>query len=775
MRSDPAALAPERLLVFEVRGAISQFAAAIRRVPGLELVDEEELDGDADKAPMAYLLLPDVQALRQLESLWRRWQRNALAVGETPWRDVFQLLRDLRPWGPEDRLAQDEADILSDEIFGLDEQSAVSLEVELVYRASAATAAEKENEVRASITLQGGQVISRVRIEDIAYHALLVSLPVRSVRRIIDRELDSVAALEPVMHIRPQSLASGIEIADDEGATEVQRAGRLAAPILALLDGVPVAAHPALSAHLIVDDQFNLEPNTPVAGRVHGTAMASLIIHGDRNLQGSALPRRVHCVPVMGANDTFPANRLVVDLIYNAVLAMREGPNATAPEVVIVNISLGNARRPFHGRMSAWSRLLDRLAYRFGILFVVSAGNCRTAIGIEAYPTSMTFEEDSASNRARETLRGISQLVGERRLFSPGEAINGITVGACNQDAVSDANRASARAIVDPYGDLLMSNPSSALGPGFALGVKPDILMPGARERLRFVRNDQHIYVEPAGPTRAAGLKVASPPRGGRENVDGYTNGTSASAALASRTAHRIHDALDLAYGGVFRGLTALERAVLLKALLVHPAKWPDETAALIREVVGPANPQQHVMQKDNIRRFLGYGLVDADDAVACAADRATFWAVGMLEADKTATVDIPIPIVMGGKALPHFLSATLAWFAPTIPGRKSYRAVRLKILEPEALNSLRVKAHSNQPDTNQTNRGTVFTRCWSGDRAPVVGPDTTLSLTVQRDPDQGLVVDEPIPFGLAVTLSMPTIVEVYQQIRQRLGIPAPV
>src|ERR1700761_6703383 len=101
LRSDPAALAPERLLVFEVRGAISQFAAAIRRVPGLELVDEEELDGDVDKAPMAYLLLPDVQALRQLESLWRRWQRNALAVGETPWRDVFQLLRYLRPWGPE--------------------------------------------------------------------------------------------------------------------------------------------------------------------------------------------------------------------------------------------------------------------------------------------------------------------------------------------------------------------------------------------------------------------------------------------------------------------------------------------------------------------------------------------------------------------------------------------------------------------------------------------------------------------------------------------------
>ena len=60
LRSDPAALAPERLLVFEVRGAISEFANAVRKVPGLELVDEEELaSDDDDKAPVAYLMVPD--------------------------------------------------------------------------------------------------------------------------------------------------------------------------------------------------------------------------------------------------------------------------------------------------------------------------------------------------------------------------------------------------------------------------------------------------------------------------------------------------------------------------------------------------------------------------------------------------------------------------------------------------------------------------------------------------------------------------------------------
>jgi hypothetical protein len=84
LRTDPTALAPERLLVFEVRGSIGAFAAAVQRVPGLELIDEEELQADeTDKAPVAYLMAPDIRALQNLESLWRRWLRDELIYGET--------------------------------------------------------------------------------------------------------------------------------------------------------------------------------------------------------------------------------------------------------------------------------------------------------------------------------------------------------------------------------------------------------------------------------------------------------------------------------------------------------------------------------------------------------------------------------------------------------------------------------------------------------------------------------------------------------------------
>jgi Subtilase family len=770
LRADATALAPERLLVFEVRGAIGTFADAVRRVPGLELVDEEEMTSDElDRQPVAYLMVPDLAALRDIESLWRRWRAGQLVRGETAWSNVFERLRDLRPWGPADRVQPYEANILAAEIDGLEEGELVRLEIEMVFRANEAVAAENSETVIAAVGARGGRLVSRARIADIAYHALLVDLPVWSVRQIIAQAPDGIAGLESVMHIRPQSVSTGIEVDDPLEPDLAAIAPRaLGEPILALLDGVPVANHRLLADHVRIDDPFDLVPDALVAQRRHGTAMASLIVHGDRNRIEPSLPRQIHVVPVIGNGDAFPRDRLIIDMIFLAVTRLRE----TAPNVLIVNLSLGNARRPFHGQLSAWARLVDRLAQRFGLLFIVSAGNQVEHFGVTAYPTSLAYEAAAGLDRATATVTALNNIAADRRLLSPAETVNGVTVGACNDDAVSPADRALARALIDPFPDHRTANPSSSLGPGFANAVKPDILMPGAREHLQVIRSHGHIDVRPSRPARGAGLRVAAPPANGRENLDGYTNGTSAAAALASRTCHRIHDALEATYGAEFLSLPTINRAVLLKALLVHPARWPDDMAELIRRTIGPAGRGQASRQKDNIRRFLGYGCVDADDAVACASDRATFFATGTLQRDRTATIAVPVPVAIGGQARPHMLAATLAWFTPVSPGRKSYRSCKLKILDPTEIGALAVAAHSNQPDGNQTNRGTVFTRCWSGDSAPVVGPDMTIALQIQRDPDQAAVIDEPLIYGLAVTLAMPGELRIYEQARALIAPP---
>lgn len=770
LRADPAGLAPERLLVFEVRGSISSFAAAIQQVAGLELVDEEELEGDeGDDHPCAYLLVPDMAALRNLESLWRRWQAGQLVRGETTWANVFEHLRDLRPWGPNDRVHPSDRTFLATIVDGREDDELIRVEIELVFRSNDVAARESEAEASGAIVARGGAIVSRARLADISYHALLADIPAWAVREIIEQRIEGIAGLESVMHIRPQSEATTVEIADPAEIPLADGAERaLGEPILALLDGVPVSAHRQLAAHIDLDDPFELEPDALVESRAHGTAMASLIIHGDLNRNEDRLPRKIHVVPVMGNGDTFPHDRLVVDLIYLAVTQLRE----QRPGVVIVNLSLGNRYRPFHNQLSPWARLLDRLSYRFGLLFVVSAGNQITDFGITAYATVREYEDADGQSRATSMITALHGIMAERRLLSPAETVNGITVGGGNVDSVAPVDRALARALIDPYPDHLMANPSSSLGPGFARSVKPDILMPGAREHMRFVRNHTHIDLVPAAASRGAGLRVAAPPRGGRENLDGYTNGTSAAAALASRTCHRIHDALEAAYGEEFLRLPPSQRAVLLKALLVHPAQWPQDTADLIKSTLGPTGRGQASKQKDNIRRFMGYGYVDADDAVACAADRATFFATGLLGVDRIVTIDVPVPVAIGGKARPHSLSATVAWFSPVSPGRKSYRSCRLKILKPAELDALAVSVHGWQPDENQSNRGTVFSRCWSGENSPVVTPNMTIPLVVQRDPDQGAPVDEVIPFGLAVTIAMPGEVALYDEVRARAASP---
>ncbi len=82
------------------------------------------------------------------------------------------------------------------------------------------------------------------------------------------------------------------------------------------------------------------------------------------------------------------------------------------------------------------------------------------------------------------------------------------------------------------------------------------------------------------------------------------------------------------------------------------------------------------------------------------------------------------------------------------------------------------MKGHGWQPDENQTNRGTVFPRCWEGADAPVVTAEMTIPLTIQRDLDQGGTADEAITFGLAVTLAMPGEIELYNEVMARVAPP---
>lgn len=100
--------------------------------------------------------------------------------------------------------------------------------------------------------------------------------------------------------------------------------------------------------------------------------------------------------------------------------------------------------------MSPWARLLDRLAYRFGI-FLVSAGNIVGDFEIPGFATSVELESATPDARSSAFIQALARIQADRRLLAPGETVNGLTIGAKNSDWVSAADRAFARTNVDPF------------------------------------------------------------------------------------------------------------------------------------------------------------------------------------------------------------------------------------------------------------------------------------------------------------------------------------
>jgi hypothetical protein len=769
LRADPNALAPERLLVFELTGGVMNFQAAVRRVPGLEFLGAEDIEEDEfDKNPVLYLMVPSEGALRNLVTLWRTWQQTGtVPYGFGTWKTLLSQLRDIRPWGPEDRIAPGDFSVLTAEAAS--GEAVVRLEVELVFRRNGDPV---EQEARESIQSLGGVVISRSRIEGAGYHALLVDVPTPALSNALNRDPLGLAGSEAILQIRPQSIFELIPLEEVPGPAPSDPPNVAGDPIAAIFDAVPLSGHPRLAGALSIDDPFDLEPRA-VGPRKHGTAMASAVVHGDiHQVWDRPLQRPIHFVNMLYATadpdhpERFP-DMLPADMFEQALVRMREGDAPTAPHVIVINASLGDPNKPFAGRISGWARVVDYLSSKYGVLFVISAGNHTDWFETQGM-TAGEFESLPVEQRTRVALRASASQIATRRILAPAEAMNAITVGALHADNYIHPHPLPAGTF-DIWADTGLCTVSSGLGPGYRGATKPDILAPGGRHPVRLAPQGANHRLHPLpNPGVFAGIAVAAPPTATslNPNVIARSVGTSVAAALATGVAARAHEALEAAYPD-FVELPSGQRAALLKALLVHGARWTEARELLI-EILGPADNQQHYRQKDNVRRYLGFGAYDPELIINCADDRATLWAVGALASDDGRRFRIPWPGAMSGKAQPHRLSATLAWFAPPLPGAVAYRGTRMKIIEPSQLGAAGVKADGIQPHPDQAHKGTVVHRRWDGARAAALPGDGYFEIDVQREPDG---IEEPANFALVVTMQMEGEVQVYNQVLSRVAV----
>ena len=618
LRDDPTSLAPERVIVFEIAGTIANFVKAVGRVRGLEFMAEYEGDEFAadqdfavrdsrkdrkgqdrtDKGVPArfYLAMPDMQALRELLSLWERWGRGErLGTGFTPFEHLFGQLRALRPWGPEDRIPDETMGFWREETARNPDQP-VRTEVELWYRDNEGRRTAASRNLAALVTGAGGQMVHEAVISDVAYHGALIDIPAAEVRNLIEHRSVTLALADDIMFLRPQSMLLGpIEV--EPGADAAAGVGgppAAGAPVAALLDGVPVQAHSLLANRLVLDDPDNLQGRAIVSRRVHGTAMASLILHGDRNEGEPVLSRPIYVRPVMIANEHghehTEADRLVIDTVYRSVLRIKgsEAQEAAAPTVFLINISIGDTRRPFTRLVSPLARLIDFLSVRYNVLFLVSGGNVSAPLAIPDYANWTAFEAAAPNDRERAVVRALNAAKHERTILSPAESLNALTIGAQHHDHVGA--RVGWQNAVDPFADDSLPNVSSGLGLGYRRMIKPEMFFPGGREYVRMMSTGNGLRVKVGSPQRLYGLRAAAPDPSGQGRLD-YTalsDGTSSATALATRSAHRIFDALmDRDGGSMLADIDPQFYAVVVKSLLVHSARW-NGNHELLKEICGP-------------------------------------------------------------------------------------------------------------------------------------------------------------------------------------------
>jgi len=798
LRSDAVGLVPEQVIVLETVGPVGNFVNAVRRVDGLEWLweveredippDEDFYVADHEGAPRAdkalqgrlFLVFSNQQALRQLLSLWDSWKLGRpLPRGLRKWDGIFSQLRDVRPWGVADRL--EETGVLEDWRDRVDHgQEAIPCEIELWFRHDERVRVAARDRVRHILGHLGGEVLAESIIEEIAYHALLARLPVGEVRTLLGQAAQQVSLVqcEQIQFLRAAGQMAGIlaegERSTDYGAVE-EPPTVIGEPVVALFDGLPLQNHRRLVGRLIVDDPDDHESRYQASDRRHGTAMASLILHGDLDAGEPALNRRLYVRPILQPDprdwrrtreEAVPQTELVVDLLHRAVKRLFEGSAsepAVAPQICVINLSIGLRDRLFDGRsgLSPLARLLDWLAWKYKVLFVVSAGNHTQPVQL-GLPRSEIPGLTPGDFQAL-VVRAVALDNRHRRLLLPAEAVNAITVASVHDDASSAPAMPGA---VDPYVDAGLPSMINAQGMGHRRAVKPEIQLPGGRVVLvegaqQGNRASFDVQIRPGPP----GQRVAAPgPSAGDLTYTWHTRGTSNATALASRAASSLYDVLqELRSGPGGDLIDTVPYAVWLKTLLVHGATW-GTAANVLERILGT---RQYTGQfSDRIVRLLGYGAVDAGRVRECTERRVTALGGGFLQADQAHVYRFPLPPSLSGQRGWRRLIITLAWLTPVNLKHQAWRCGHLWFTPPwQALQVSHREAH-----WQAVQRGTVQHEVMDGESAVAFVDGQGLEIQVNCRSDAG-VLEQAVPYALATTLEVAQEigVDIYDEISLRI------
>nr|VFK09871.1 MAG: Subtilase family protein [Candidatus Kentron sp. LPFa]VFK25731.1 MAG: Subtilase family protein [Candidatus Kentron sp. LPFa] len=725
-----------------------------------------------------FLSFTNEQGMKELLSLWKKWKKGEkLPRGKTKWRDVFKQTLKIRRWGMEETLYETGMiDHWRDLIDPIQPDRKIRFQIELFYRQNAERRKNNETTVGALLRETGGQSLgSFIDMPDIAFHAVKAELPEGKIRHLLnalDSSSDSDLGLfkfPGVMYFRPTGQSLVISNDESGAAAEFPDSGDMPRlpPMAAILDGVPNLQHEALKDRILFDDPDNLAAEYQPGERKHGTAMASLVIHGELDGQPDPLSSQVYFIPVMQPDPEtsdrsahFPDDVFFEDRIARAVRRMLEGESNTpaqAPTVKIINLSIGDPKRPFIHTPSPWARLLDWLSWKYRVLFCVSAGNFNGDIDV-GVPHGEFSKLPDKRKKIDISLKSIAKQLSQRRLSSPAESLNSLTIGALHTDESGDYESGNR---IDLLPDEALFSPVSRFGHGFRRSIKPEILFPGGRQlyRIPFRNSDKHLSLDSA--LRRPGQQVAwdSKEEGALSQVV-YTRGTSNATALATRNGVRIHEVLTKLQEEHDEKIPENLIAVLIKTLLVHGARHDAQAeTALIDSLKTSKNSRRF---KEVMARYLGYGMVDIERVLGCTEQRGTVIGCGEIKEKEIHEYRFPLPIELSGISDWRRMVVTLAWFSPINPRHRNLREAKLELEPAETWDRMPLKLKRKDSDNDQVLRGTVQHEILeSKKQVAKYQEDGHILLRVIGKADATERLDDKIPYGLAVTLEVEERVDI--------------
>lgn len=789
----PEGIEPEQVIVFEVAGAVvDRLSWAAEAIEGLEWLSEYDLEDmepdndfkwdaedeeDGAIKQRLYAVMSNQRAMQTLINAWDDWAAHPDARAKKrfgPFKSLFRYLKDVRKWGVKDRLEEGRIIEYWKERLELRTDN-IRFEVDLWFRGSVEQQQIAYNNLERLIQAEGGRCITQSVISDILYHGVLAELPSSKIAQFIDRIFEENGPLlfkcEDVMLFRPHAQINFDNVIGTPEERIILNSELITAnqggPIIGVLDGYPILNHVVLSGKTVLDDPEGMVNKYRPEQMKHGTAMLSLIINGDLSSPEAQLRRPVYIRPILQPDSTTNRevtsdDQLLIDIIHAAVKRIKVGDGALeaiAPTVQVINLSLGNSDQPFDTSISPLAKLLDWLSWTYNVLFIVSAGNQAQNIKLD----NTRFNLADPEERRKATLSALLDDQRNRRIFSPAESVNSLTVGAIHSD------KSIPRVIgsrIDLLTHAVLPSPLCSICSGYRRSVKPEIFLPGGRQLYQeLMGTGLSGTYEVVNSNSAPGTKVAAPGSNPMQLDDVvFSCGTSNAAALASRSAGLLSEKLEeLASEPGGDRLSSDYLPVLLKTLLIHGASW-GEAEEILHNLFNSGRTAHELQRLKS--HFLGFGQVSVDRAMKCENNRVTVLGWNKIADKEGHLYRLPLPPSLSGRSEKKRLIITLSWLTPVNPRHNEYRRAGLWFhLENQEKSKLGFQ-NAAEVYNSSSQRGSVHHQIYESERPTPFddGDEIVFSVNCMKRAGE---LDHSIPYSLALTLEVAASIDIYQEVQQ--------